>query len=316
MIWLHNFFDLRDERGVLRVSIVATIVVALAGMVAGLVSGSFAILFDGVYSLLDAGMSVLALIVVNLITSYATSEALPRRLRERFTMGFWHLEPMVLAANGMLLIGVAIYALVTAIGSILAGGRELQFDVAITYAAVTLVICAAMAWIELRANRRIGSDFLRLDARSWIMSGAITAALLIAFVAATAAEATRFGWMAPYADPVVLAAICIVIIPLPVPSVRQALSDMLLVTPAPLKEQVDAVCRAYVDRCDFVTYRAYVAKVGRAQDIEIYFIVPPGIAPRSVADWDALRDEIADAIGEETPDRWLTIVFTEDLEWA
>lgn len=311
-----RFFDLGDERGVLRASIAGTILVAVAGIAAGLASGSFAILFDGVYSLVDASMSVLALVVVSLITSYARSEALPRRLRERFTMGFWHLEPMVLAANGMLLIGVALYALVTAIGSILAGGRELELDIAIVYAVITLAMCVAMTVIELRANRAIGSDFLRLDARSWMMSGAITAALLIAFVVAGALDGTRHAWLAPYADPAVLAIICLVIIPLPVSSIRQALSDMLLVTPVSLKEQVDRVCMDFVERCGFVTYRAYVAKVGRGQDIEIYFIVPPGLEPRSVARWDALRDEIADAIGEDTHDRWLTIVFTEDLEWA
>jgi len=34
-------------------------------------------------------------------------------------MGFWHLEPIVLGLNGVLLTGAAIYALINAIGSIL-----------------------------------------------------------------------------------------------------------------------------------------------------------------------------------------------------
>ena len=32
--------------------------------------------------------------------------------------------------------------------------------------------------------------------------------------------------------------------------------------------------------------------------------------------WDAIRDEIGDALGGEGTDRWLTIVFTTDEEWA
>ena len=47
----------------------------------------------------------LSLVVVKLITSHATSLQMSRKLRERFTMGFWHLEPMVLALNGILLSG-------------------------------------------------------------------------------------------------------------------------------------------------------------------------------------------------------------------
>jgi predicted Co/Zn/Cd cation transporter (cation efflux family) len=29
-----------------------------------------------------------------------------------------------------------------------------------------------------------------------------------------------------------------------------------------------------------------------------------------------LRDEVGNALGEESPDRWLTIAFTTDVEWA
>jgi predicted Co/Zn/Cd cation transporter (cation efflux family) len=35
-----------------------------------------------------------------------------------------------------------------------------------------------------------------------------------------------------------------------------------------------------------------------------------------VEDWDALRDEIGNAIGDESTNRWLTIAFTADEEWA
>ncbi len=75
------FFDLDDERGVLRVSIVVTLFIASIGIVFGLFSGSFSIIFDGVYSLVDASMSALSLLVVQLITSHASSRDLPRKLR-------------------------------------------------------------------------------------------------------------------------------------------------------------------------------------------------------------------------------------------
>lgn len=308
--------DLHDESDVLRASIAATLVVAAAGVVLGLLSGSFSIMFDGIYSVVDAGMSLLSLIVVKLITSYANAQTLPLRLRERFTMGFWHLEPIVLALNGLLLMGVALYALFNAVSSLLEGGRDLEFGIAIAYAAITLMVCVTAATIGHRANRRIGSDFIRLDVQAWIMAGGITAALLVAFTVGRAMQGTHLAWVAPFVDPAALAVICLVIIPLPVAGVRQALSDILLVTPADLKQHVDEVCERFVKQHGFLTYRAYVAKVGRGRDMEIYFIVPPGSPARQIAEWDALRDELSDTIGGDTPDRWLTIVFTEDLEWA
>ncbi|MFG1478161.1 cation transporter [Xanthobacter sp. V4C-4] len=307
---------MNTECGVLRASIGATLVVSSLGIGFGLVSGSFSITFDGVYSLVDATMSLLALGVANLIATHAASRKLAGRLHERFSMGFWHLEPMVLALNGMLLVGIAIYALINAVGSLLEGGRDLEFGYAIIYAALTVAICTATAVVEARANRRIGSDFIALDVRGWVMSAGITAALLIAFCLGYAVEGTTFEWITPFIDPAVLAIVCLVIAPLPIATVRQALSDMFLVTPTDLKQEVDAAAQAFVARHGFSSYRAYVARVGRSRMIELYFIVPPGMATKPIAAWDALRDEMGEALGGEGPDRWLTIVFTGDPEWA
>ncbi|MNT54777.1 hypothetical protein D3C72_1919630 [compost metagenome] len=113
-----------------------------------------------------------------------------------------------------------------------------------------------------------------------------------------------------------LALVCLVVIPIPVGTMRQALADVLLVTPPDLKRHVDAVASDTVRRHGFASYRAYVTRVGRGRQIELFFIVPSGWPPRMLEEWDKIRDEVGAAIGGEGPDRWLTIVFTSDLEWA
>lgn len=310
------FFDLTSEQGLLRASIAVTLFIATIGIAFGVASGSFSIVFDGVYSLVDASMSGLSLVVVKLITSHTTTLHMSRKLRERFTMGFWHLEPMVLALNGILLCSVAIYALINAVLSLLEGGRHLEFDIAIIYAVLTVIACVTIAMIEARANRKLGSDFVRMDVKGWIMSASITAALLIAFCFGYAVQGTAWEWMSPYIDPAVLGLVCLVIIPLPLSVIRQALSEIFLVTPSDLKLHVDEVAKHFVALHGLQSYRAYVAKVGRSREIELFFIVPPDMGARTIAEWDALRDEVGNAIGGEGPDRWLTVVFTGDKEWA
>lgn len=54
---------MRTEQQALRVSLGAVIVVAVLGVVFGLVSGSVAIIFDGVMSLFDAVMSLVSIAV-------------------------------------------------------------------------------------------------------------------------------------------------------------------------------------------------------------------------------------------------------------
>ncbi|NEI69186.1 cation transporter [Rhizobium lusitanum] len=304
------------EQSVLRVSIIVTFVLAVAGIVFGLLSGSYAIVFDGVYALTDASMTIVALIVSNLIVSSATNAAAGGRFAKHFTMGFWHLEPMVLGLNGVLLTGAAVYALINAIGSIMAGGRHLSFDQAIIYAVLTMLIALLMAAYGRRANETLRSNFIALDVKAWIMTGSLSGALLLAFIFGFFIQGTSLQWMSPYVDPVALALVCLIVIPMPIGTIKQAFADILLVTPSDLREHVDRVATDIVRRHDFQSYRSYVARVGRGKQIELYFIVPPDGPAKKLEEWDRIRDEIGEAIGDEGPDRWLTIAFTTDPEWA
>lgn len=304
-----------SEQAVLRLSITMTFVVAAAGIGVGLASGSASIIFDGIYSLTDAVMTSVALLVSSLITQ-RLSERRQARLVQRFTMGFWHLEPMVLGLNGILLSGAAIYALVTAVSSLLTGGRELDFSRAILYAVVVLIVAVGMAIHNRHANRTIRSNFVALDVQGWTISAALTGALLVAFIFGWAIQGTGLAHLSPFVDPAVLALVCLIVIPLPIPTIRQALADILLITPPDIMAEVETVARDTVARHGFLDHRAYVARVGRGRQIELYFIVPPGQPPRPLEDWDAIRDQIGDAIGGDIDNRWLTIAFTTDPEWA
>src|SRR5690348_9018166 len=161
------------EQRLLKLSIVVTVAVAAFGVVFGLLSGSLSIVFDGVFSAIDAAMSGLALFVSRLVTRETDNR--------RFQFGFWHIEPMVLAFNGGTLMLLCFYAFVNAVGSFLAGGRHLAFDWALVYAVLVCGGCFGMFFYQRAANRRIASDFVHLDAQSWLMSALITSALGVAF---------------------------------------------------------------------------------------------------------------------------------------
>ena len=299
--------DAVAEQRILKLSIGVTVALALLGLAFGLVSGSLAIVFDGVFSVIDAAMAGLALFVSRLVTRQTENR--------RFQFGFWHIEPMVLAFNGGTLMLLCFYAFVNAVGSFLAGGRELAFDWAVVYAVGVAAACFGMYFYQRAANRRIASDFVELDAQSWLMSALITSALLVAFLAAIVAEDTRFRVWLPYVDPVVLAVLSLCLAFVPIRTVRRALTEILLITPTELDEHVRTVMKRVVEEYRFKSFTSYVAKVGRAQFIEIHIAVNPKWPLDSVATADAVRREIAEAIGGEGPDRWLTIDFTADPHW-
>lgn len=299
--------DAAAEQRVLRLSIGVTVAVSAFGVLFGLLSGSLSIMFDGVFAAIDAAMSGLALFVARLVSRDSDNR--------RFQFGYWHIEPMVLAFNGGTLMLLCFYAFINAVDSFLAGGRQLAFDWAIDYAVVVCAVCYGMYFYEHRINRRIGSDFVRLDAQSWLMSALVTTSLLVAFALGAAAEGSQFQPLTPYVDPVVLATLSLCLVFVPIRTVRKALTEVLLITPPELDEHVRGVMERIVARHGFKSYTSYVAKVGRAQFIEIHVAVTPDTPIDSITKADAIRREIAEAIGEEGPQRWLTIDFTADPRW-
>jgi predicted Co/Zn/Cd cation transporter (cation efflux family) len=223
----------------------------------------------------------------------------------------------VLAFNGGTLMLLCFYAFLNAVDSFLSGGRQLDFDWAIAYAVAVGFVSYGMFFYARHRNRTIGSDFIRLDAQSWLMSAAITSALLLAFVIAWCLGGTPYAHLTRYADPLVLAVLTLVLVFVfvPIRTVRQALTEILLITPPELDQHVRHVMDEIVARRGFKHYTSYVAKVGRAQFIEIHIVVPPYSPLSSIAMADAIRREIARAIGGEGPHRWLTIDFTADPRW-
>lgn len=311
-----RFFDATTEQGVLRLSIAGTLLLALAGVALGLFANSSLIIFDGIYGLIDVVMTWLSLLVARLIALSTQADTLQSRLNQRFSMGFWHLEPIVLGVSGTLMIGAALYAFINAVDALTSGGRLIALGPATVFATISLLAEGALAVFVLRANRRIGSDFIALDAKNWIIAASMSACYLVAFIGGVLVRGTPLAWIGPYIDPGILAVVCLFVMVAPLGTVRRALAGILLVAPGELQAHVDTVAREVVARHGFLDYRSYVAQVGRGEQIELFFVVRADDPPRALAEWDRLRDEIGDALGEESPDRWLTIMFTTDLEWA
>ena len=294
------------ELHTLKISIAVTFILALAGVIFGLISGSLAIVFDGMFNMVDAGMSILAFLVARLLTSEAS---------RRFQYGYWHVEPMVLFFNGSVLILLCVYAMVNAIGSLLSGGRELNFDWAFIFALLMSTLSIIMFLYVRQKNQKIRSEFLRLDIQSWLMSALISSSLLVAFGIATLLDGTAYENLTPYIDPLILTLLTAGLIFVPLAALRDALRDILRIAPFGLDEKLRNFLDDLTARRGFKTYSSYVAKIGRAQFIEIHIVLPEGYPIAGVEELDAVRGEIGKAMGEAGPQRWLTIAFTTDESW-
>ena len=294
------------EQKVLKISIAATFFLAIIGVVFGLLSGSLAIVFDGMENMVDTGMTLLALLVTRLLKSEGN---------RRFQYGYWHVEPLVLVFNGGTLVLLCLYALVNAIGSLLSGRRELDFDSAFFFALLMAALSIVMyVYIHVK-NVKLQSEFLKLDLQSWLLSASVSTSLLFAFGIAHLMNNTAYSDLTPYVDPFILAALSAVLIFVPMRAVKAAMRDIFLIAPFNLDEKVRGFLDTLIEREGFLKYASYVAKIGRAQFIEIHIVVPPNYPIKGVESLDELRHEIGKALGENGPEMWLTVSFTTEEHW-
>ena len=299
--------DAAVEQRTLKLSVLLSALLGAFAVLLGLLSASTAIVFDGLFSVIDVTMGLLGLWIARLVT---------REENRTFQYGYWHIEPMSLAFYGGLLIVLCVYAFFDAVGTYMSGGTEVELGWAIGYSLVMAAACFWMYFYEKRTNRAANSEFIHLDAQGWLMSALATAATAVAFIFALWLTSTPYAHLAPYVDPAILGILSLAMVGIPVRTVRKALTEILLMTPSDLDAQVHTVMDGIVARHGFVGYTSYAAKVGRGRFIEMHIVVEPERQLGTVADLDAIREEIADALGAHGTDKWLTVDFTGSEEWT
>jgi cation diffusion facilitator family transporter len=293
------------EQRTLKFSIALTVFLGLLGVASGLVTGSQAIIFDGMYSFVDVVPTVVSLLVVKLIARGTT---------HRFQYGFWHLEPLVAVLRDAILAIACVYAGIDAVKTLTGGGHDVEYGRAALWAGVLCVIGLAMTLLLDRRAKALQSPMLKLDARSWLVSAFLSLALLIGFVTATALAGTRLqGWV-PYLDAIALLGMALIMLPMPLVGLWRSMSDVLQVAPNELDIQVHAVMDSVVKERQFLEYSSYIAKAGRGRFVEIHVLVSPE-SRIDIATADAIRSEVSQRLNAGAPTFWLTIDFTADRRW-
>ena len=290
--------DTTAEQRVLKQSIATTALVGTSCVAFGLWIASRSIMFDGVYSLLDVVLTLGSLAVSRLIMSAGS---------RRFQYGYWHLEPLVLTFNSAMLCLLCVYALINGIDGLLGPGHELAFEAGIAWVVVTGAACLAL-WLYIGAQaKKLHSELLALDAKGWLISGALNIALLIAFALGALARYTEYRNLGAYADSIVLVVLALVMLPVPLSSCARALREVLQIAPRDLDRRVREVLDAINARHGLAGYRSFVARTGRIALVEVHFRVPEDLPIGNIRTLDAIRSEVRAALYERH--LWLTINF-------
>lgn len=289
------------ERGALLLSAGAALALGIVGVAAALVTGSGAIVLDGLFNLCFFATALLALRVATLIA---------RPDDERYPFGYLFFEPLINTGKGLLILGVSLFALVDAVAALFAGGRDVVFGPAILYAAAATLACTAVTLLLRRANRTDPSPLVATDVENWTVNAIVSGGVLAGFILAALLQKGGHAGAAAYVDPAMVALVVLVSIAIPV---RMALSGLLALLNRAPAATIVADMESDVRHAlgDLPVARLWVRAIrpGRTAYIVVHAVLPPG-AVLDLATADRLRGAIIAALAARHRPMVADVVFT------
>ena len=198
--------------------------------------------------------------------------------------------------------------------ALLHGGRELSLGYALLYSVIASGGGFLVAAVQKRAAKLTASPLLEVDAKNWLIDGGISSGVALSFLVAWLIQGTNWSFLVPYVDPVLVLAIVIVMIRIPVGTIRDSVGELLHVAPEPLEqselqERFDEAMKAYSFEKTFLR----MVKVGRYFYLMIHILVPPDLGVKSL---DEVRADIAKKMKGIRPNLIIDTIFTADEAWA
>lgn len=292
---------------ILSIFVVLTIVVGSLGY--GVYIDSQAVILNGIFSvlsLISGGMSLLA------------AKLVMKPEDRRFPYGYAHIEPLVLSANGLMILVICIYAFVNGVKGIFAGGQEVSAAGVMVFGAVTGSVNLMMWAFEYRVARRTGSQIIKDDAREWLIDAGFSLVTLVAFAAVFVIEEPLRSKWALYADPVMVSLMSLLALPVPIAVLRRSMREVLM-----MNETSYEVSRRLVSALDqlksergIVSCKPRVVKTGRIYFVEVDIVVGSDFEYQTIVQQDRLRERILKGIGKPLEEIWLSITFTMEHRWT
>jgi cation diffusion facilitator family transporter len=291
------------ERRAILLSVWGNLVAALLGLFFAFLTNSEAVLIDGIYSLINFAVALVALKV---------SKMVQRPDNELYPFGYAVYEPILNLTKGLLILLVTVFALFTASTELLSGGRPVNALETCIYATLATLLCGAVTCYLRRQSGLIRSPIVAVDAKNWWIDTLISAGVAIAFFIAVVIKKTPYAGLAPYVDPVVVIVLVMVMLPVPWHIIRENWAQIVsrAVEPECLAEveaQLDKV-RAEIPWRD---QHLRVLRMGRLLYVHVYILEDP----IHTLEADRCREKIYQTLKEIHADLALDVSFTADPIW-
>ena len=296
------------ENKILKLSVVGALFFALFGIAWGWALDSDMIIFDGLYSFISVILSMLSLYINNYMA---------KRDFEKFPFGKHILEPIVISIKSLIIAIMCLYSLIGAIKTILTGGNNLEFGLAIIYSIISVIGCGAISLYMKVKSKSLSSELIKAEFTQWLMDTSLSTAVLVAFIIGIIISNTKLNFLNSYIDPGMTAVVSLVCIRIPIKGFIESFKEVICVKANDeINDDIYVLVKEIEEEYKFEESITRVSKVGRELRIEIDFIYNKDSKLKTLDQMDNVREEINDAIKHIDYKKWLNVSFTGNKKWA
>lgn len=295
-----------QDSQILKISILGGALFSILGIVWGIIANSQMIIFDGLYSFVSLGLSLVSLLAYSFIQ---------KEDEKRFHFGKGVIEPLVIIFKASAIIAMCLFALSSAIIDLLQGGRDVALNHAAFYSVIGTGLCALFYWgIKRKAGN---SEFVRAESVQWLMDTLLSAAVLVGFMIAILLTQTKLAFLTPYVDPMMVLIVSFYFLKVPSQLFIKNAREILLMAPAAdIQRQVEHVAKQVKDKYKMDEYYLRISKVGKTVYIEMDFVLNEETTIQTVDEFDIVREEIDRMLNLDGQVEWVTLSFTKDRKWV
>ncbi len=264
------------ENKALKIGILLSFVMALAGWTTYYFTDSEAMLLDGNFSMISVVASIIALII-------------SKRKHEKtktFPFGSYVYESLFIFIKGLLILGVIFVAGVQNIKKIIdfINGVEIEpikVDLILYYVAFITLLCFGLFLYMRSMNKKADfkSSILKIETQSALVDGALSLGIGIVFVIISLIpENSSLSFMTSIGDAIIVLIICLLFISMPLKIIRDAFIELGggVLQDNPSKQVIEKAIEETLPP-SFVKQASYISKLGSSYFIAVFISSESGV---------------------------------------
>ena len=204
------------------VSLYANLMFVVVELVMAIVTGSQAVLLDGVYDGIEFVMLLPSIFLIPLL--YKPSN-------EKYPFGHMQMETVFIVVKGITMITVTVGLITNSINILFHGGRTVDFGVVAWFELFACVLGIIVTFYLKRKNKAMNSPLITVEMQGWKMDSMLSLGMTAVFFLPVFLPFKGVGQLTPYLDPFITIVLSMIMLPIPVKTVFTGIRDLLLISP-------------------------------------------------------------------------------------